>query len=46
MILFLTISFSTKKKQFNLNVFFPVILTYTIDKIHPGNPHFMLYQLL
>ena len=38
-------SFWTKKTQFNLNVF-PKILVYFPNRIYPGNPHFMLYQLV
>ena len=42
---FLTISFLTENPQFNPHVF-PIILVYIINKIYPGNLHFILYQLV
>ena len=30
----------------NPNVFFPIVLIYITNKIYPGNPHFMFYQLV
>ena len=26
--------------------FFPIIIVYITNKIYPGNPHFMLHQLI
>ena len=46
MILFLTISFSTKKTDSMPIIFFSIILIYITNKIYPGNPHFMLYEIV